>query len=297
MLCLLDDPLSALDATTRNHISNKCIHGLLRRNPDAAVIVACGEVSPSKFLHGTGENATVGSSSCNQALEPSEASGPGMASSSPSSVPSTRTSESSDAEVAAAVGVLNHNMPSSFDRIVTLTAGLSTGTNASTAICAAFSASSPRKSRPVGGAANNIEDFCTRTLTESTGSVGANASVTDSSTPSTLNPDTASIRIVANTATSSDCNSNGAFGEVPLSDGALNEEYYGQQGGTFSREKSEADRGGTPPSARNTAEEVFGDSLDEGGVLPYAGNGDGTDNSGPVDDEERKDGSVEFRVS
>lgn len=53
MLCLLDDPLSSLDAETRDHVAKHCIHGLLRRNPGVAVIVACGEIGNK---HSTDEN-------------------------------------------------------------------------------------------------------------------------------------------------------------------------------------------------------------------------------------------------
>lgn len=48
MLCLLDEPLASLDATTRDHVSQQCVHGLLRRNPRAAVVVTCGEISPRR---------------------------------------------------------------------------------------------------------------------------------------------------------------------------------------------------------------------------------------------------------
>lgn len=53
VLCLLDDPLSSLDAETRDHVAKHCIHGLLRRNPGVAVIVACGEIGSK---HSTDEN-------------------------------------------------------------------------------------------------------------------------------------------------------------------------------------------------------------------------------------------------
>lgn len=65
VLCLLDDPLSSLDAETRDHVSKYCIHGLLRRNPGVAVIVACGEIGNNHSIDENGareclpQNSTV----------------------------------------------------------------------------------------------------------------------------------------------------------------------------------------------------------------------------------------------
>lgn len=47
-LCILDDPLTALDAETRGHVVQRCIHGLLRRVPGVAVVVTCGEIDESE---------------------------------------------------------------------------------------------------------------------------------------------------------------------------------------------------------------------------------------------------------
>lgn len=43
-LCLLDDPLTSLDAETRRHVLQHCFHGLMRRNPRVALVVSCGEM-------------------------------------------------------------------------------------------------------------------------------------------------------------------------------------------------------------------------------------------------------------
>lgn len=45
VLCLLDDPLTSLDAQTQSHVMRHCVHDLLRRNSSTAVIVAWGETS------------------------------------------------------------------------------------------------------------------------------------------------------------------------------------------------------------------------------------------------------------
>lgn len=47
-LCLLDDPLTSLDAHTREHVLHHCIHGLMRGNPGVAVVVTCGEIDPAE---------------------------------------------------------------------------------------------------------------------------------------------------------------------------------------------------------------------------------------------------------
>ncbi|CAM9097657.1 unnamed protein product, partial [Laminaria digitata] len=47
-LCILDDPLTALDAETRDHVVQRCIHGLLRRIPGVAVVVTCGEIDENE---------------------------------------------------------------------------------------------------------------------------------------------------------------------------------------------------------------------------------------------------------
>lgn len=43
-LCLLDDPLTSLDAETRRHVLQHCFHGLMRRNPRVALVISCGEL-------------------------------------------------------------------------------------------------------------------------------------------------------------------------------------------------------------------------------------------------------------
>lgn len=52
-LCLLDDPLTSLDAHTREHVLRHCIHGLMRGNPRVAVVVTCGEINAGE---GEGES-------------------------------------------------------------------------------------------------------------------------------------------------------------------------------------------------------------------------------------------------
>lgn len=47
-LCILDDPLTALDADTRGHVVQRCIHGLLRKVPGVAVVVTCGEIDENE---------------------------------------------------------------------------------------------------------------------------------------------------------------------------------------------------------------------------------------------------------
>ncbi|CAB1098653.1 ABC [Ectocarpus sp. CCAP 1310/34] len=48
-LCLLDNPLTSLDAETREHVLQHCIHGVMRRgNPGVAVVVTCGEIDPAE---------------------------------------------------------------------------------------------------------------------------------------------------------------------------------------------------------------------------------------------------------
>lgn len=47
-LCILDDPLTALDAETRGHIAHRFIRGLLRGIPGAAVVVTCGEINETE---------------------------------------------------------------------------------------------------------------------------------------------------------------------------------------------------------------------------------------------------------
>lgn len=48
-LCLLDNPLTSLDAETREHVLQHCIHGVMRRgNPGVAVVVTCGECDPAE---------------------------------------------------------------------------------------------------------------------------------------------------------------------------------------------------------------------------------------------------------
>lgn len=47
-LCLLDNPLTSLDAETREHVLQHCIHGVMRRgSPGVAVVVTCGEIDPA----------------------------------------------------------------------------------------------------------------------------------------------------------------------------------------------------------------------------------------------------------
>lgn len=47
-LCLLDDPLTSLDAETRRHVLRHCFHGLMRRNPPVALVISCGEMGGDK---------------------------------------------------------------------------------------------------------------------------------------------------------------------------------------------------------------------------------------------------------
>lgn len=47
-LCILDDPLTALDAETRDHIVQRCILGILRKIPGVAVVVTCGEIDENE---------------------------------------------------------------------------------------------------------------------------------------------------------------------------------------------------------------------------------------------------------
>ena len=58
-LCVLDDPLTALDAETRDHIVQRCIHGLLRRIPGVAVVMTCGEIDENKSENNLLSNQTI----------------------------------------------------------------------------------------------------------------------------------------------------------------------------------------------------------------------------------------------
>lgn len=119
VLCLLDDPLTALDATTRDHVSQNCINGLLRRNPGAAIVVACGEISPS--MSKVDDNRTVATKDTP---------------SSPVMIQRQNT-----APIRPEVpGSLNNNIPSFvssgvlFNKIVTLASGSATTTTTTTTV-------------------------------------------------------------------------------------------------------------------------------------------------------------------
>lgn len=48
VLCILDDPLTSLDAHTRDHVAKHFIHGILRRNRGIAVVMTCGGMDETR---------------------------------------------------------------------------------------------------------------------------------------------------------------------------------------------------------------------------------------------------------
>lgn len=293
VLCLLDDPLTSLDATTRDHVSQHCIHGLLSANPGIAVVVACGEISPpvSSTLKGK-EHATVNlmgdtsleereseatSASASPALSLPSSSTPAQSPTAmlqkPEEAPpcSHKTSLCGDDGLATTSNAPSVEKTRQFDKIVTLCSGRATTTAACTA-----TAKHPRTPdaihRPVEvqkpattgkpPALELLELFDT----DRTG-ISEGCSPNESS----VHPDCGLLR----------------DDSEPLRDDMTNRNIDGlvrdKRINSFNEGISDVQCG----EIGSMIEETKGE----------CSNGQETDGAGPVEDEERKDGSVELKVN